>query len=73
MLKSGFRDYNMCILVKETIMVTNMAATTAAANNNGNNKVILKNCVPFTACIRKTNNKQAENAKDIDAVIPCIM
>ena len=40
MLKSGFRDYNMCILVKETIMVTNMAATTAATNNNGNNKVI---------------------------------
>ena len=40
MLKSGFRDYNMCILVKGIIMVTNMAATTAAANNNGNNKVI---------------------------------
>ena len=40
MLKSGFRDYNMCILVKGTIMVTNIAATTAAANNNGNNKVI---------------------------------
>ena len=40
MLKSGFRDYNMCILLKGTIMVTNIAATTAAANNNGNNKVI---------------------------------
>ena len=40
MLKSGFRDYNMYIPVKGTIMVTNMAATTAAANNNGNNKVI---------------------------------
>ena len=39
--------------------------------NNRNKKVILKNCVPFTDCLSKTNNMpQVDNAKDIDVVMP---
>ena len=28
--------------------------------------VILKNCAPFADCISETNNKQLQNAKDVD-------
>ena len=38
--------------------------------NNTNEKVIFKNCVPFTNCIREINNTQVDNAKDIDLVMP---
>ena len=33
-------------------------------------KVIFKNCALFTDCISKINNTQADNAKDIDIVMP---
>ena len=33
-------------------------------------KKILKNCIPLTNCIRKINNTQVDNAKDIDVIMP---
>ena len=57
------------ILVKGNITVNNTAAAGAAANNT-NNKVIFKSCAPFTNCISEINNKQVDNAKDIDIVMP---
>ena len=38
--------------------------------NNVNKKVIFKNCGPFINRISEINNKQVDNAKDIDTVIP---
>ena len=29
-----------------------------------------KNCAQFIECVRKINNKQLDNAKDIDVVMP---
>ena len=56
------------ILFKENISVNNTAAAGAGANNT-NKKIIFKNCAPFTDCIRKINNTQADNAEDIDIVM----
>ena len=33
-------------------------------------KKILENCIPLTNCIRKINNTQVDNAKDIDVIMP---
>ena len=38
-------------------MTVNNTAADRAAANNSNKKVIFRNCVPFTNCIGKTNNK----------------
>ena len=68
MLRSSLCDYNdTYILVKGNISVNNTAE--AAANNTGK-RVIFKNCALFTDCIRKINNIQVDNAKDIDIVMP---
>ena len=70
MLKSSLCDYSDAyIIVKGTITVNNIAAADANANNT-NKKVIFKNCVPFTNCIREINNAQVDNAKDTDIVMP---
>ena len=70
MLKSSLCNYSDAhILVKGTITFNNTAAQGAAANNT-NKKVIFKNCAPFTNCISEINNKQIDNAKDIDIVMP---
>ena len=70
MLKSSLCDYgDAYILAKETITVNNTAAADSGANNT-NKKVIFKNCAPFTNCISKINNTQADNDKDIDVIIP---
>ena len=45
-----------------------MPATAEAANNT-DKRVVFKSCAPFTDCIRKTNNTQVDNAKDIDVVM----
>ena len=69
-LKSSLCDYSDAyILVKGTISVNNTAGAGADANNT-NKKVIFKNCAPFTNCISEINNKQVDNAKDIDIVMP---
>ena len=66
MLKSGVCNYiNTYILVKETATVPNTAAT-----NVVNKQVIFKNCAPFTDCISEIDNKQVDNAKNIEVVMP---
>ena len=57
------------ILAKGKITVNNTAAADADANNT-NKKVIFKNCAPFTDCISRINNTQADDAKYIDRVMP---
>ena len=57
------------ILAKGKVTVNNTAAADADANNT-NKKVIFKNCAPFTDCISRINNTQADDAKYIDRVIP---
>ena len=70
MLKSSLCDYSDAyILVKGAITVNNTAAADADANNI-NKKEIFKNCAPFTNCISEINNRQVDNAKDIDIVMP---
>ena len=66
-LRSSLCDYSDAyILVSGTITVAVLAA------GGGKNKiqVVFKNCAPFTNCISEINNKQIDNAKDIDVVIP---
>ena len=68
MLKSSFCDHSDAyILFKETISV---AAQAGANPNNEDKEVVFKNCAPFTDYISKINNKQVDNAKDIDIVLP---
>ena len=70
MLKSSLCNYSdTYILVKGTTTVNNTAAADANANNT-DKKVIFKNCAPFTNCMGEINNIQADNAKDIDIVMP---
>ena len=70
MLISSLCDYSDAyILVKGNISVNNTAGTGGDANNT-NKKVIFKNCAPFIDCIRKINNTQIDNTKNIDIVIP---
>ena len=70
MLKSSLCDYSDAYtLVKGTIIVVNEAVASAATNNI-NKRVIFRNCVPFTDCIREVNNAQVCNAENIDVVMP---
>ena len=70
MLKSSLCDYSDAyILIKGNISVNNTAAAGAAVNNT-NKKVIFKNSAPFTNFISEINNRQIDNAKDIDIVMP---
>ena len=56
-------------LLKEQLKVDNTSAA-GAATNNTNKKIIFKNCASFTNCICEINNKQIDNARDIDIVMP---
>ena len=68
-IRSNLRDYSETyILVKGTITVPNTGTTVAP--NNRNNKVISKNCVQFADWVSEINNKEIDNAKDIDVVMP---
>ena len=70
MLISSLCDYSDAyILFKRNITVNNTAAAGAAANNT-NKKVVFKNCASFTNCISKINNKDIDNAKYINIVMP---
>ena len=62
MLKSGLCDYSDAyILVKGTVTVPNMeVAGATGGSNNRENKLIFKNFAPFTDCISKINNPQAD-------------
>ena len=72
MLKSSLCDYSDAyILVKGTITINGAAADAAASQADERDKgVAFKNCASFTNCISEINNTQADNAKDIDIVMP---
>ena len=60
-------DYSKAYIhVNKTMTVSNTATADAV-----NEKVILKNCAPFTNCIREiSNNTQVFNTKDLGIVMP---
>ena len=69
-LRSSLHDYsNSYILVKGTIIVPNKAAQDQP-NNAVNKKVTFKKCSSFVNCISRINNTQADDAHDIDIVMP---
>ena len=72
MLKSSLCDYkDAYILVKGTITITGAGADVAGRQAGKIDKgVAFKNCAPFTNCISEINNKQVDNAKDVDIVMP---
>ena len=74
MLNSSLCDYSDAYIpVKGTIAITGGPADTDAAARQAderNKGPILKNCAPFTDCINKIDNTQADNAKALDLVMP---
>ena len=72
MLRSNLCDYaDAYILVKGTITVTGARDDDAAKQLDERNKgVIFKNCALFTKCISRIYNKDIDNAKGINIVIP---
>ena len=67
MIRSNLSNYSDAnIHVKVTITVANTG--TAAVLNNRNKKVIFKNCVPFTNCIREINNTQIDDAHKFNRI-----
>ena len=58
---------NSYILVSANVTVPN---TRAAANPNNRKNIIIKNCAPFTNCIREIDHTQIDNAKDLDMIMP---
>ena len=60
-----------CILVNGTITITGHGDNNAAKRGNERDKeVIFKNCAPFFKCISRINNREIDNAKDIDIALP---
>ena len=72
MLRSNLCDYaDSYILVKGTIPITGAGDDAAARRADERNKeVTFKNCAPFTKCISIINNKDIDNAHDIDILMP---
>ena len=72
MLKSSLCDYSDAyILANGKITITGAGADAATRQADGRDKgVAFKNCAPFINCISEINNTQADNAKDIDIVMP---
>ena len=72
MLKFSSYDYSdACILVKGRITITGAGDDAASRQADERDKgVAFKNCFPFINCISEINNTQADNAKDIDIVMP---
>ena len=63
MITSNLCDYSDSYTrVRGNITVPNTAAAGAAVNN-ANKKVIFENSSPFTDCITKINNTQADDAQ----------
>ena len=54
--------------IKATITVPNTPAIAASVNNT-NQKVIIKSCAPFTNCVSEINNRQVDDAQDVDGVM----
>ena len=54
-----------------TITITGVGDDAAAMRAGERNKgEIFKNCAPFTKCISNINDKEIDNAQDIDIVMP---
>ena len=72
MLKSSLCDYSDAyILVKGTIAINGRGADAAGRQADERNKgVAFKDCAPFLNCISEINNRQVDNAKDTDIVMP---
>ena len=70
MLRSSLYDYSHAYIFVKGNISFNKAAAAPAVPNNRNKNVIFKNPAPFTDCITKINNTQADNSKDIDLVMP---
>ena len=72
MLKSSLCDYSDAyILANGKITITGAGADAATRQADERDKgVAFKNCAPFINCISEINNTQADNAKDIDIVMP---
>ena len=75
--KTTILKYDLCdyadayIFVKEAITIAGHGDDDAAGQLDERNKgVIFKNCAPFTKCISRINNKDIDNAQDIDIVMP---
>ena len=63
-------DYSYAyIFVKATITAIN-TTTQNQPNNDVKRKVIFKNCTLFNKWINRINNKQVDDAHNIDVVIP---
>ena len=66
MLRSDLCDYSDAyVWVKGKITVTN-----PNDNANFNKELTLKNNAPFISCVSKINGELAENAEDLDIVMP---
>ena len=71
MLKPRLCDYSdVYIPLKRTMTIVPASAPAANPDNNNDKNLIFKSCAPFTDCLIEINNKQTDNAKDIDVVIP---
>ena len=72
MLRSNLCDYaDSYILIKGTITITGEGDNAAAERADERDKcVTFKNCAPFTKCISRINNRDIDNAHDIDIVMP---
>ena len=72
MLKSSLCDYSDAYtLVKGKTTITAAGVDDNAKRLDERNKgVIIKNCAPFNNSISEIHNKQIDNAKDIDIVMP---
>ena len=72
MLRSNLCDYaDAYILVKGTIRITGTGDDAAARQADERDKgAIFKNCAPLTKCTSRINNKDIDNAQDIDVVMP---
>ena len=72
MLRSNLCDYtHSYILVKGTIAITGAGDDAAAKQVDERNKeVTFKKCALVTKCISRINNKDIDNAHDLDIVMP---
>ena len=73
MLRSNLCDYaDAYILAKGTIAITGAGDDDAAkqADERRNKDVTFKNCVLFTKCISRINNRDIDTAQDVDVVMP---
>ena len=75
--KTTMQRSNLCDYADAYILVQGTITITGAENDDDgkrfderNKSLIFKNCAPFTKCISRINNKDIDNAQDIDIVMP---